>query len=74
MTKKSGANSYTVNFGPGKLPPVKEFWSLTMYDLTNNLWRIIDWGASPTTGEPEETHGCDQNQGSRGRVRTPSGV
>ena len=35
--KLNGANKYTLYFAPGKLPDVKEFWSLTMYDLTNNL-------------------------------------
>jgi hypothetical protein len=33
----NGSNSYTLTFESGKLPDVKEFWSLTMYDLTNNL-------------------------------------
>jgi hypothetical protein len=28
----SGGNSYVVRFEKGKLPPVKGFWSLTMYD------------------------------------------
>ena len=35
--KLTGASNYTMHFAPGKLPDVKEFWSLTMYDLTNNL-------------------------------------
>jgi hypothetical protein len=33
----NGANKYTLHFGPNQLPDVKYFWSLTMYDLTNNL-------------------------------------
>jgi hypothetical protein len=33
----NGANNYTLRFEPGQLPDVKFFWSLTMYDLTNNL-------------------------------------
>ncbi|MDX2417348.1 MAG: DUF1254 domain-containing protein [Xanthomonadales bacterium] len=33
----NGANEYTLHFKAGKLPKVKEFWSLTMYDMTNNL-------------------------------------
>ncbi|MFG2426986.1 DUF1254 domain-containing protein [Streptomyces sp. NPDC048590] len=28
----NGADSYTVTFGPGALPPVRGFWSLTLYD------------------------------------------
>ncbi|GGF82361.1 hypothetical protein GCM10007301_48080 [Azorhizobium oxalatiphilum] len=28
----SGANKYQLRFAPGQLPPVKGFWSLTMYD------------------------------------------
>jgi hypothetical protein len=27
-----GANKYVMRFAPGQLPPVKGFWSLTMYD------------------------------------------
>ncbi len=29
----SGARNYTLRFGPGQLPPVNAFWSLTMYKL-----------------------------------------
>ena len=33
-----GASSrYTVRFGPGELPPVNSFWSLTMYELPARL-------------------------------------
>lgn len=35
--KLNGANKYTLTFPKGGLPPVSAFWSLTMYDLTNNL-------------------------------------
>lgn len=28
----SGANRYQIRFAPGRTPPVKGFWSLTMYD------------------------------------------
>ena len=35
--KLDGANRYTVHFGPGQLPPVNAFWSLTMYDLPASL-------------------------------------
>ena len=30
--KYDGANKYTMTFPKGQLPPVKGFWSLTMYD------------------------------------------
>ncbi|WP_172330663.1 DUF1254 domain-containing protein [Mangrovicoccus sp. HB161399] len=33
----SGANAYTVTFPKGQLPPVKAFWSVTMYDLPQSL-------------------------------------
>jgi hypothetical protein len=33
----NGKNKYTLRFGPNQLPEVDYFWSLTMYDLTNNL-------------------------------------
>lgn len=32
-----GANRYTLRFAPGTLPPVKAFWSLTMYELPASL-------------------------------------
>ncbi len=30
--KLNGANKYTIHFDKGQVPPVKGFWSLTMYD------------------------------------------
>ena len=33
----NGANSYTMTFKPGEMPNVKYFWSLTIYDMTNNF-------------------------------------
>lgn len=35
--KLDGAQHYTVRFGPGQLPPVNAFWSLTMYELPSSL-------------------------------------
>ena len=32
-----GSRSYTLRFGPGQLPPVNAFWSLTMYELPQSL-------------------------------------
>lgn len=33
----SGANRYTLHFANGEYPPVKAFWSLTMYELPQSL-------------------------------------
>lgn len=33
----NGSNKYTYRFAPGQLPPVKGFWSLTMYRLPESL-------------------------------------
>jgi hypothetical protein len=37
--KLDGANNYTLHFEAGELPPVQQsgFWSLSMYDMTNNF-------------------------------------
>ncbi|MDR7133888.1 hypothetical protein J2X06_001072 [Lysobacter niastensis] len=35
--KLDGANRYTLRFGPGQLPPVNAFWSLTMYEMPSSL-------------------------------------
>jgi hypothetical protein len=33
----SGAHKYTVHFAKGELPPVRAFWSLTMYELPSSF-------------------------------------
>lgn len=33
----ASANNYTLTFEPGKIPPIKAFWSLTMYDGKSQL-------------------------------------
>jgi hypothetical protein len=33
----TGADSYTLRFAPGQLPPVNSFWSLTMYKMPQSL-------------------------------------
>ncbi|QDV25229.1 DUF1254 domain-containing protein [Aureliella helgolandensis] len=35
--KLEGVNRYTLTFEPGQYPPVKAFWSLTMYELPASL-------------------------------------
>jgi hypothetical protein len=35
--KLSGVNRYTLHFDKGEYPPVKAFWSLTMYELPQSL-------------------------------------
>ena len=35
--KLNGANRYVLHFGPGQLPPVNAFWSVTMYELPSSL-------------------------------------
>ncbi|WP_245557224.1 DUF1254 domain-containing protein [Kaistia granuli] len=37
MKPLTGTNSYTLHFGPGQLPPVNAFWSLTLYELPSSL-------------------------------------
>ncbi|MGY1459435.1 DUF1254 domain-containing protein [Luteimonas sp. A534] len=38
----ASGNRYTMHFGPGGLPPVNSFWSITMYELPSRL--LIDNG------------------------------
>jgi hypothetical protein len=35
--KLDGDHRYTLRFGPGQLPPVNSFWSLTMYEMPASL-------------------------------------
>ena len=52
----NGANKYTVHFEPGKLPDVKAFWSITMYDMTNNLVenKADRWAISSNLGNYQQ--------------------
>lgn len=34
----NGANKYTMHFAKGELPPVKGFWSITMYENDQGFW------------------------------------
>jgi hypothetical protein len=36
--KLSGANKYTLTFAKGETPPVKGFWSITMYQIDKGWW------------------------------------
>ena len=36
----SGASKYTVTFGKGRTPPVKGFWSITMYEIDQGWWFV----------------------------------
>ena len=49
----SGANRYRLRFGPGELPPVDAFWSLTLYDGNYFLFDnpINRYGISDRTEE-----------------------
>jgi hypothetical protein len=38
--KLSGANKYTLTFPKGSTPPVKGFWSITMYQIDNGWWFV----------------------------------
>ena len=50
--KLLGSNKYQIRFEKGQLPDVKYFWSLTMYDLTNNLVKntIDRWAIGSLSG------------------------
>jgi hypothetical protein len=39
--KLSGASKYTLTFAKGEMPPVKAFWSLTMYELPGS-WLVAN--------------------------------
>jgi hypothetical protein len=36
----NGANNYTLTFPKGEQPPVKGFWSITMYEIDNGWWFV----------------------------------
>ncbi len=38
--KLNGANRYTLTFTKGGLPPVRGFWSITMYEIDNGWWFV----------------------------------
>jgi len=38
--KLTGANKYVLTFAKGEAPPVKGFWSITMYEIDNGCWFV----------------------------------
>lgn len=36
----TGANKYTLTFAKGEQPPVKGFWSITMYEIDSGWWFV----------------------------------
>jgi hypothetical protein len=38
--KLNGANKYTLTFAKGQTPPVKGFWSVTMYEIDQGWWFV----------------------------------
>ena len=38
--KLNGANKYTLTFAKGETPPVRGFWSITMYEVDNGWWFV----------------------------------
>jgi hypothetical protein len=38
--KLTGANKYTLTFAKGEMPPVKGFWSITMYMIDKGWWFV----------------------------------
>jgi hypothetical protein len=56
----SGENRYRIRFAPGELPPVKAFWSLTIYDenhflVPNPIGRYALGDRDPVRAEPDGT-------------------
>ena len=39
--KLTGANKYTLTFAKGETPPVRGFWSITMYEVESNGWWFV---------------------------------
>ncbi len=38
--KLNGANNYSLTFAKGQTPPVKAFWSITMYQIDQGWWFV----------------------------------
>jgi hypothetical protein len=56
----SGENRYRIRFPPGELPPVKAFWSVTMYNdrhflAPNPIGRHVLGDRDPVRAEPDGT-------------------
>jgi hypothetical protein len=56
----SGENRYRIRFSPGALPPVKAFWSLTIYNerhflVPNPIGRYALGDRDPVRAEPDGT-------------------
>jgi hypothetical protein len=56
----SGENRYRIRFAPGELPPVKAFWSVTIYNehhflVANPLGRYALGDRDPVRAEPDGT-------------------
>ncbi len=74
----SGANKYVIHFQAGQLPPVKGFWSLTMYD-TEGFFVPTRWPASHSASETSSISIkmghliCTSRTNPRAKARKPTG-